>query len=110
MKLLYIAGRYRGRNQQEVSDNVEAARYMGKLATEKGWMPVIPHTCTHGMEHVTDTSEEFWLEGTLELMKRCDAVLMVPGWRNSRGSCSEMDEAERLEMPIYTIFEEMPHA
>ena len=45
--------------------------------------------------------DEFWLEGTLELLRRCDAVFLIPGWEQSTGSRSELDEATRLGLPVF---------
>lgn len=108
MKLLYIAGRYRGRTREAVESNISAARFMGRLATERNWMPVIPHLNTADFEHSTDKDDQFWLDGTLTLMQKCDAVLMVPGWKESSGATTEHNLAKRMGIPIFYTFEELP--
>ena len=34
------------------------------------------------------------------MLKRCDAVMVVEGWRRSKGACAEVDEALRMGLPI----------
>jgi len=108
MKLVYIAGRYRGRTPETVQANIEAARFIGLLAAEKGWFPVIPHLNTQGFEDILSHDDDFYLEGTLELMRRCDAVVMVPGWQKSAGAVSELDDAVSLSMEYFLSVEDMP--
>ena len=101
MKLLYIAGRYRGISDEQIKLNIEAAKYFGLLAIEMGWYPVIPHMNTTHMEKLTSLGDAFFIDGTLELMGRCDAVLMIPGWEPSVGASAEHHRAKRLGIPIY---------
>lgn len=101
MKLLYIAGRYRGISDEQVKLNIEAAKYFGMLAIEMGWYPVIPHMNTAGMEKLTSVGDDFFIDGTMELMERCDAVLMIPGWEPSVGASGEYFRAKHLGIPIY---------
>lgn len=62
-------------------------------------MPVTPHSITAKMSGVE--SDELWVQGTLELMRRCDAVLVLPGYERSEGTKGEIAEAERLKLPIF---------
>ena len=102
MKLVYVAGRYRGWSPEATKANIKNAQYHGILLCERGFMPVIPHCNTAGFELLTDAvDQDFWLDGTMELMRRCDYVLMVPGYNQSDGAIQEMIEAERLHLPIF---------
>ncbi len=107
-KLIYVAGRYRGRTRAEVESNIQAAIFVGRLCAEKGWYPVIPHSNTAHFEALVDVNDEFYLEGTLELMRRCDAVVMVPGFGQSVGAMAEHDEAHKLFMTVYRFPEHVP--
>lgn len=50
---------------------------------------------------------EFWYEATLEALRRCDAVILVPGWEESKGTVAEVAEAVRLGIPVFTRVEEV---
>ena len=100
VKLVYVAGRYSASSDRTVAENVEAARAVARVvATYPLLFPVVPHQLNAGLEDVGDY--EWWLAGTLELMRRCDAVVMVPGWEGSRGACAEREEAHRLGLPVF---------
>jgi hypothetical protein len=45
--------------------------------------------------------DRVWLDGYLELLRRCDAVLVVERWESSSGSRNEIDEAIRQDIPIF---------
>ena len=108
MNLIYVAGRYRAPTREGVNLNIQAATMVGLMAAEKGWYPVIPHTNTMHFEHLADKHDEFYLDGTLELMRRCDAVVMVPGWKKSSGAIGEVNEAKRLNMDIFFVADDLP--
>lgn len=101
VKLVYVAGRYSASSDRTVEENVEAARVVARrvAAAHPLLFPVVPHQLNAGLESVGDY--EWWLAGTLELMRRCDAVVMVPGWESSRGACAEREEAIQRGMPIF---------
>jgi hypothetical protein len=87
MKHVYIAGPYRGKTSWEVENNIRNAENAGFDVALLGAVPVIPHTM---YRHFNGTLEDdFWLRATLSLLKRCDAMLLIPGWRRSEGSLAE---------------------
>lgn len=99
MKVCYIAGPFRGPSGWDIAENVRAAERLGLKVALLGGMPLIPHANSahfHGQG-----SDEFWLEGTLELLRRCDCVVTSPDWRRSRGTRAEIIEARRRNMPIF---------
>lgn len=59
-------------------------------------------------------SQEFrvcgFLDGTLALMERCDAVVLINGWRYSAGTLGEVHRARELGMPIFACLEDLPTA
>ncbi len=99
MRLVYIAGPFRGPNAWVVAQHVRVAEEYGMLVAECGCMPVIPHANT---AHFDGTmTDEFWLAGTIALLRKCDAILMIPGWQNSTGAREEMRVADEIGLPIY---------
>lgn len=109
MRLVYIAGPYRSKigSREEVDLHIATATQIGSLVAEKGDYPIIPHKNTEHFERFTALKDEFFLDGTLEAMRRCDAVVLCPGWRNSTGTQGEITEANRLGIPVHTTVEQM---
>jgi len=98
MPVIYIAGPYRATTAWLRELNVRAAEEAALLAAQHGCVPVCPHTMTRFFDGTL--TDAYWLEATLEIMRRCDAVLFVAGWKGSKGSLAEKAEAERLGMPV----------
>lgn len=91
MKHVYVAGPYRGPNRWVVHQNIQLAEALGMQVACLGAVPVIPHTMYSAFDGTI--TNEFWLEATLELLRRCDALLLVPGWERSVGAKGEKIEA-----------------
>lgn len=99
MKVIYIAGKYRGPTAWAIEQNIRAAEEVAARVVQLGMMPLCPHSNTRHMDGLAH--DEFFLAGTLELMRRCDAVLLVPNWRDSAGARAEVAEADRLGIPVF---------
>lgn len=109
--LIYVAGPYRAATRDDIARNIDAARVVGISAAALGWFPVIPHANTAHMElDLPGLGDAFWLAGTLEMMERCDAVVLVPGWQNSAGTRGEIIRAEELGIPIFRTLDTLPSA
>lgn len=99
MKVIYIAGPFRASTAWRIAENIRSAERVGYQVAECGCMPLIPHANTahfHG-----EFDDQFWLDGTLELMKRCDAVMLITGWDESSGARKEKEVAEQVGLPIF---------
>lgn len=109
--LIYVAGPYRAATREAIALNIDAARVIGISAAALGWFPVIPHANTAHMElDLPELGDEFWLRGTMEMMERCDAVVLVPGWESSAGTKGEMARADALRIPIFRTLDTLPSA
>lgn len=99
MKVVYIAGPFRASTAWGIAQNVREAERWALEVAKCGAMPLCPHTNTanfHGM-----LTEEFWIEGTLELLKRCDAALFIPNWMESAGARAEHVYCETNNLPMF---------
>jgi hypothetical protein len=64
-----------------------------------GAIPLIPHANTAHLDGIAP--DPFWLDGTLEMMRRCDAVYcFCSEWTDSVGTRGEVEEACRLNIPV----------
>lgn len=101
MVLVYIAGPYSAATQAGIEENVKAAQKLGAevmTAFPGKVLAVVPQSLGKGLEDRGDY--KFWIAATLELMRRCDGVVLRHNWRNSPGAVGEVDEAIRQRMPI----------
>lgn len=106
VKLLYLAGPFGAPEGDPdplhtVNENILAASRIALEAARAGWMPVCPHKNSAGFQHCPDLPVEFWYEGDIALMLRCDAVLMLPRFSTSKGALAELDTAKAAGMGIY---------
>ena len=99
MKVVYIAGPFRASTPWGVECNVRNAEVMALAVAACGAMPMCPHTNTRFFDG--QLTAEFWLAGTLELLRRCDALVLVDGWEKSSGTRAEVNEAARLGLPVF---------
>lgn len=109
--LIYVAGPYRAATRAAIAQNIAAARQVGLAAALLGWFPVIPHSNTSHLDHYApELPDEFWLRGTMEMMERCDAVVLVSGWEQSHGTQAEIARADELRIPVYRTLQALPTA
>ena len=99
LPLIYIAGPFRGPTPLDVRRNVEHARDLGIQVALCGGYPVIPHTMTADFDK--QLTDQFWLDGTLALLWRCDAIFLSPRWEQSAGATTEHDQAIVRDMPRF---------
>jgi hypothetical protein len=101
MKLIYIAGRFSAETRAGVERNIAAAEDFGVIVARLGGFPVVPHANTSRPEYEQVQPYQFWIAGTMLLLERCDAVVTVPGWRDSKGATGEVERAKELGMPVF---------
>ena len=111
MPAAYVAGPYRGRTRAAVELNIQSARQVGLQIARKGWSPLVPHANTGHLDLADpQLGDQFWLSATMELMRRCDAVVLAPGWEHSDGTAAEIHEACRLGLPVFETVHALPCA
>jgi len=105
MKLVYIAGPYRGSGQWQIFENIRRAEALALQVWQMGAACICPHKNT---EHFNGAApDRVWLDGDLEMVRRCDAILCAPGWESSSGSLGEIALAKQLGLPIFPSIEEL---
>ena len=105
MKVVYIAGPFRGPNAWEIEQNIRRAEQLALDAWRAGFAVICPHTNTRFFQGAA--SDSVWLDGDIEIMRRCDAVLLTPDWEKSSGARKEVDVARAEEIPVFTSLEEL---
>lgn len=104
MKLVYVAGPFSGPTRADVERNICNAECTGVLLAQRGVFPVIPHANTSDPDFEKVQPYQFWIEGTMKLMEKCDAVFMTGDWQNSKGATAERERALELGIPVFEHF------
>lgn len=111
MPVVYIAGSYRSPTREGVELNIQAARNVGLHCARRGWAPIIPHANTAHLDAIDPAiGDQFWLDATMAMMERCDALVLVPGWGKSVGTKAEVRRAGELGLKVFYTVEDMPNA
>lgn len=58
-----------------------------------------PHTNTRFFDKAAP--DAVFLDGDLEILRRCDFVILVPGWERSQGTLAEINAAVSQGLPIF---------
>lgn len=97
--IVYVAGPYRAPTEYEVSRNIERAREAGVSLATAGTGFHIPHLNSKHMGGVVPDDQ--WLRFGLNMIKRLDGMVLLPGWRTSEGACIERAAAQLLGLPVF---------
>lgn len=96
-KAAYICAPYTG----DAEKNTKVAIDFGKMAHEKGFLPIIPHLLFPYLDDETDRDEAMSM--CLEVVERCDTLFVLSDVITS-GMKREIDLAKKKEMPIFQFF------
>lgn len=99
MKLVYIAGPFRGKTAWDIESNVRKAESLALTVALAGALPICPHANSrffHGQ-----LQDNFWCDGYLDLVRRCDAVMTTRDWHISDGAKAEVEVATRRGIPVF---------
>lgn len=105
MRVVYVAGPFRAVNQRgepdmwRVQQNVMRAMEVARAVWHVGVAALCPHA--NSMFFTGAEPDSVWLAGAIELMRRCDAVIVVPGWEQSAGTIEEVRIAREIGLPVF---------
>lgn len=104
MKLVYVAGPFRASNAWDIEQNIRRAEEISLEVWRLGAAAICPHTNTRFFQGAAP--DKVWLEGDLEILRRCDYVVLAPNWESSSGTLAEIEEALRLDIPVFADLSE----
>lgn len=87
MRVVYVAGPFRAENQWWQFQNIRRAEGLALEVWRMGAACICPHLNTAHFPGALP--DEVWLNGDIEILMRCDAVLMTPDWQRSKGATEE---------------------
>lgn len=105
MKLVYIAGPYRAATEHGVAENIRAAEMLAIRVWELGAACICPHKNTSFMGGVVP--DQVFLDGDIEILKRCDAVLLTEDWHRSVGARGEVMAARNSGKPVFDNLDDL---
>lgn len=105
MRVVYVAARFTAPDGWTQAKYIRSAEVVGMAVAEAGAMPLMPTSNTRSYAGTLD--EKFWYAGTLELLRRCDAMILTPGWNGSRGVAAEIAEARLFGIPVFERVDEL---
>jgi hypothetical protein len=100
--VIYIAGPFRSKkpgDHWEQTQNIRRAEALALEVWKAGHVALCPHLNTANFQGALP--DDVWLDGDLELLRRCDAVLLVAGYQESAGTHREIREAVDAGIPVY---------
>ncbi len=118
--IVYIAGPYRPKGvthenldnltqeqEDEITTNILAAKKVAAEIWNLGMAAICPHANTANFEKLIDIPAQGYIDGDLEIVASCHAIVMLPGWEESSGARQERDHANSLGIPVY-IYPNLP--
>lgn len=99
MKVVYVAGPFRSSTPMGIARNVRAAEEASLDVWLAGAAALCPHLNTMNMDK--SAPDEVFLNGTMEFLKRCDAIYLLPTWKQSVGARAEYDYAVAAGIPAF---------
>lgn len=107
IKVVYVAGPFRAMNANGrvncwgVQKNVMAAMTLALEVWKLGAVALCPHSNTMFFSDADGIADNMWLDGDLELVRRCDALILTPDWERSSGARAEAKYADSHNIPVF---------
>lgn len=99
MQVVYVAGPFRGPDHFAIAENIRRAERLALEVWKAGAACICPHTNT--MHFQGAAPDHVWLDGDLEILRRCDAVLVTFDWERSTGARAEVEFAIAHHIPVF---------
>ena len=99
MRVVYVAGKFRGPSHWAIHEHIRAAERVALSVWALGAAALCPHLNTiHFQDALPD---DVWLAGDLALLGRCDALMTVDNWRESQGARAEVAYAHAHGIAVF---------
>lgn len=97
---VYVSGPY---SKGDMALHVRNAIQAGDELLQHGYVPYVPHL-SHFQHMIFPHDYELWLEIDFAWVKKCDALIRLPG--ESSGADREVELARSLGIPVYFSIQE----
>lgn len=106
---VYVGCPYTSKDPKEVEDRVRCATKLSAYLMGRGCIVFSPLTHSHTIADFLPPedrfSQDFWMSQDIPMLETCDvlAVLMLPGWEQSKGLSTEIQAARRLNKNVIFV-------
>jgi hypothetical protein len=100
--LVYVSSPYTATSEQLMAVNTQRAITYGAQVRDTGATPLVPHVSIIPFPGLS--AKEAWgpaMQDCLTMLSRSDAMLLCPGWEESRGCRMELIQAEQWQIPVF---------
>ena len=104
MKLIFVCGPYRAATDYEMEQNIRRAADCAGRIWRAGFAAICPHLNTRRFGGIT--YEDSFIEGYKQILRLCDAVIVLPRWSYSVGAVGEIKEAIINKIPVFNDIED----
>ena len=101
--IIYLATPIRPKNGKTVEENVQNAKRLALELWVRGYTVICPAANSDLPISLAEKELEAdrWLNGDMEILARCDAMVVSPGWESSDGVRGELVCARIYDIPVY---------
>lgn len=99
--ILYTAGPYRAPSMWGIHNNIESAKIVARQLWLAGHAVICPHANSAFMDGPAGETDATFLNGDLEILGRCDGIVMLPGWEASHGAVAELRHAQACDLHVF---------
>lgn len=100
-KRIYVAGAIQGKTLLESFENIRKGIKLSVEVLKSGYSPFSPFIDFQFSFVEPITLEEYY-SYSLAWLEVSDAVLLVEGWENSKGTKKEIERANELDIPVFS--------
>jgi hypothetical protein len=103
--IVYVAGPYNAPTAFQREMNIRSAELVSLRVAQMGHSPICPHTMAR--HFFGELPEELAIRWCDDLLRLCEVVVLVPGWRQSPGTLREIGLAEQLGIRVVRSIHEL---
>lgn len=98
-KVIYLSAPYRGKTVNDIRINIRKAEAVAAELWKQGYYVICPHLNSAFFDGLVDDS--VFLAADIEILKRCDAMVLAGCWKDSKGCQVELEVARQHKIPVY---------
>lgn len=100
--IYYICSSYRADTKEQLERNIQYAKDLTREALLYGYTTITAHLSIAACLNDAEPEErKIDLAADLELLEKCDAVIVGQRYGISEGMAAEIEKAKRLNIPVF---------